>query len=52
MQGNNYPNEIRNLISGRRTIGSKWQHSRASDVKTTLKNSKQQLQREIRHIKK
>lgn len=50
-KGNNYPKEIRDLISEKRKLRRKWHQSRAPADKTNLNNATQQLKREIERIK-
>lgn len=50
-KGNNYPKEIRDLISEKRKLRRKWHQTRAPADKTRLNNATQQLKREIQRIK-
>lgn len=50
-KGNNYPKEIRNLISEKRKLRRKWHQTRNPADKTALNNASQRLRREIQHIK-
>lgn len=50
-KGNNYPKEIRNLISEKRKLRKKWHQTRAPLDKTALNNATQQLKREIQRVK-
>jgi hypothetical protein len=50
-KGNNYPKEIRVLITEKRKLRRKWQQSRAPTDKTILNNATQHLKREIWKIK-
>jgi hypothetical protein len=49
--GNNYPREIRELVTEKRKARRKWQQTRAPEDKTRLNNLTQQLTREIQTIK-
>lgn len=49
--GNNYPKEIRDMISEKRKLRRKWHQSRSPQDKTRLNNCCQQLKREIQQIK-
>lgn len=50
-EGNNYPREIRDLISEKRKLRRKWHQSRAPVDKTNLNNATQRLKREIQNVK-
>lgn len=50
-KGNNYPREIRDLLSKKRKSRRKWQQTRSPHHKTVLNNLTQQLRREIKKVK-
>lgn len=49
--GNNYPKEVRNLLSEKRKLRKKWQQTRFPQDKTRLNNICQKLRREIQKVK-
>lgn len=51
IKGNNYPEEIREIIREKRRARKKWHQTRASRDKTKLNNLTQRLRREIEEIK-
>lgn len=51
VKSNNYPKEIRDLISEKRKLRRKWQLTRAPTDKTALNNAAQHLKRVIQRIK-
>lgn len=50
-KGNNYPKEIRELISEKRRLRKRWHQTRLPADKTTLNNAAQKLKREIKKVK-
>lgn len=51
IKGNNYPKEIRELITEKRKARRRWQQTRDPQDKTMLNNLTQQLSREIKELK-